>query len=496
MDLQYYRKFESERLPSRDLIWSWVKTINNFGPRLTGSIAQQSCVDFIATEFERIGLVVERDPRRLRRWEAEAWNLRITNSTNQELFISYPYPYSGRTPASGVTGEMVWFGKRPHNFKAATGKIAVVEVHAWRLCPIIRRLVASRKAAYPRDADIQEAERTPLLGGLLSTVSLARAAEAGVLAVIFVWRGCAEEDVKGQYLSFIAPYQDCPALWVGPAVGEVLRKAATRQGAAARLTLQARLDDDVRTETIHAVLPGTDPHETIIVNTHSDGPNVAEENGAAGVLALAHYFASLSQAARRRTMVFVVVTGHFQLPQLGNGGEAMKAWLDRHPDLWDGRRGHRRAVAGLTLEHLGCLEWKEDAAGESYGPTGQLEREIVYATNSTMRAIYRTAIEGRSKVRSLVVIPRNGFFFGEGEPWFINRIPSICLCPVPNYLCAFLRDGGIDRLDPELIHQQIATFAKALLQIDATEARRIGDADRDWTAFIGRLFRAIARISF
>lgn len=480
--------FEPARLPSEERIRSWVETINGFGPRLTGSPAQRRCVDFIAAELERFGLGTKRDVRHLQRWEPERWALTIESGVRQTLRVASPFPYSGRTPSSGVSGELAWFSHPPRRFGRAARKIAVVEIPAKRISPTIVRLLTRRKAAMPADADLTKPERTPLLSGVACVVDLKRAAEAGVLGLVCVWRGCAEDDVEGQYLPFTLPYGDCPALWVGPASGDLLH-AAYQRGDKINLILEARLDEAVQTDTIFAVLPGTDTVETIIVNTHSDGLNAAEENGAAGILALAHYFASLPQEARRRSIVFVVATGHFQLPQLGNGGQATKAWFDRHPELWDGAPGHLRAVAGLTIEHLGCLEWKEDDVGSSYGPTGQLERELVYATNPTMQAIYRAAAHGRSKIRSLVVEPRFGFIIGEAAPFFHTGIPSISLCPVPNYLCAVLRNGGIDRLDSAFMHQQIATFVKALLQIDTISTADIGSVDRYWTDFIGKLVK-------
>jgi hypothetical protein len=487
--------FEPGRLPSAERVWSWLETINGFGPRLTGSRAQQRCVDFIAAEFERIGLTVERDVRHLRRWQPERWSLAVVDGGAEELPVAYPFPYSGRTPPAGVSGALAWFERTPFRFGAAAGKIAVIEVRAAPISPLMLRLLTRRKDALPEDADLADPERTPLVSGLASCINLKRAARAGVLGVVCVWRGCADDDVAGQYLPFTSSYADCPALWVGADAGDRLR-AAYQHGATVNLILEAGLDDAVPTETIYAVLPGTDSSETIIVNSHSDGPNAAEENGAVGILSLAHYFAGLPREARRRTIVFAVVTGHFQLPQLGNGGQATKAWLDQHPELWDGAPGHRRAVAGLTMEHLGCREWKEDEAGLRYGPTGRVERELVYATNPTMQAIYREAVQGRRKLRSLVVEPRNGFFFGEAEPLFDAGIPSISLCPLPNYLCALSANGGIDRLDPELMYEQIGSFARALLRLDATSTAEIGGVVSRWTDAIGRIikFRLVAAI--
>jgi len=482
--------FEPSRLPPDEKVSAWVETISQFGPRLTGNDAHRRCVDFVAVELERTGLTVMRDARYFQRWEPETWTLTITGGVPQKLRVAYPFPYSGRTQSTGVDGRLVWFSGAPNSFRHAAGKIAVVNVQTRRLSPFILRLLTKRIAALPADADLMRTERTPLLSGLTSRVSLRRAGEAGVLGVICVWRGCAEDDVENQYLPFTTPYTNCPALWVGPAAGDLL-EAACKRGDGANLVLEARLDDRVKTETIYAVLPGTDANETIIVNTHSDGPNIAEENGIIGVLALANYFTSLPLAWRQRTIVFVVATGHFQLSQLGNGGQATKAWLDHHPELWDGALGHKRAVAGLTLEHLGCLEWKENDLGDSYGPTGALERELVYATNATMQDVYRAAVKDRTKLRSLVVEPRHGFFLGEAEPLFDSGIPSISLCPLPNYLCVVSKDGGVERLDLDLMYQQITSFVKSLLQIDAIPTASIGNVDRDFTSFIGKFAKSI-----
>jgi hypothetical protein len=93
--------FEQSRLPSRNQVLSWVKTITEFGPRLTGSDAQRRCVDFIATELERTGLNVVRDTRLMQRWEPEKWTLSVTAGRHQKLQVAYPFPYSGRTPPTG-----------------------------------------------------------------------------------------------------------------------------------------------------------------------------------------------------------------------------------------------------------------------------------------------------------------------------------------------------------------------------------------------------------
>jgi hypothetical protein len=90
-----------------------------------------------------------------------------------------------------------------------------------------------------------------------------------------------------------------------------------------------------------------------------------------------------------------------------------------------------------------------------------------------------------------MVEPRNGFFLGEGEPLFDVGIPSISLCPIPNYLCAVLNGLGFERLDHELMYQQITSFTKALLLLDAIPTALIGKARSDLTSFIGRFLKWI-----
>jgi hypothetical protein len=487
-------RFDPALLPSQEAVWSWVEGLNSFGARLTGTEAHQRSLDYIAAELATIGLEARRDTHRFRRWQARRWALSIdTSSGAQSLPVGFYFPYSGATPPTGVTGELIHFDEAPESFESAAGKIAVIDVETPDIGWLLNYMMFTRKTPVPdATADFPRSMSTPLIGGLLksSGIQLRAAAKAGVRGVICVWRGCSESNAMHQYLPFTTPYQGCPALWVGPAAGEKLKQAAAR-GEKATLTLEADIDANTPTDTIYAVLPGSIGSETIIINTHTDGPNACEENGPAGLLALARYAASLPPSARRRTLVFVFATGHFQMPEVGTGGQATAAWLKAHPEWWDGKQGHARAVAGLTLEHLGCTEWKDDEDRRIYRATGQLERELVYTTNATMERIYLGALRGRTKVRSLTLSPRNSVFIGEGAPLYDVGIPTISMCPIPDYLCAAPPDGDISKLDPQFLHQQVASFAKALLQIDATATSAIGGVDPRDTNLGGYLLKFV-----
>ncbi|HLD66804.1 MAG TPA: hypothetical protein VJA19_12225 [Pseudomonas sp.] len=463
-------------LPSRDELWRWIEGLNSFGPRLTGSEAHARSINYLATEFEALGLQVQRDAQRIQRWTARRSSL--TLSDGSPVAVAAEYPYSGMTSARGVKGELHWFDKKPGDFSAARGKIAIVPVERVDLSPLKTIALFKCKSRLPdTGADFQSGETTPLLGPLLAAF-LPQARQAGVLGVICVFEGLSDAQAQQQVLPFTTAYAGCPALWVTAHTGQRLKEAA-QQGLSATLILDAVLED-TQTDTLYAVLPGNNARETIIINTHTDGPNACEENGAAGLLALARH--QSRRAERNRTQVFVMATGHFQIPQVTTEGQATSAWLAHHPELWDGKNGHAKAVAGLTLEHLGCTEWKDDMNAGGPAPTGRLERELVYTTNPVMEQIYLEAVADRSKLRSLTLSPRIGkVFFGEAQPLFAAGIPSISLIPVPDYLCQVLPDGGIERLDPDFAHQQVTSFTRALHQLDALATADIGAVTPTWS---------------
>jgi hypothetical protein len=478
-----------------DRIRAWQERLNDFGPRLTGNAAHRAFLDFLRAELALFGMEVREDRLTFTRWEAKTWALDIVDpdGTVTPLPVTSPYPYSGRTGPEGITGEAVYYRTRPWSWRRARGKIAVVDVRM----PALPRAVLAL-ALRPRDGSLgshgfPSRFRSPLLS-LVRPPDLKAAAEAGVRAVVCVWRGCSQDNAADQYLPFTTPLRDCPALWVGASTGDRLREIA-RRGGRLRLRLEAEIVPDTPTQTLYCVLPGMDDREAVIVNTHTDGPNACEENGAVGLLALARHFAGLPREQRRRTLVFVFVSGHFQLPQLGSGGQATRTWLRTHPELWDGKSGHMKAVAGVTLEHLGAMEWRDDEAGAVHRPTGRPEFEWVSASNVALHGIYAAALAGRTMTRSIVIKPMSDIYFGEGQPMFQAGIPTLSLIALPDYLCAASAAVSA-RLNPELLVEQIETFRKAIEAIDATPAADLLQREAEPGAWLQRLVRLTGMAHF
>jgi len=80
---------------------------------------------------------------------------------------------------------------------------------------------------------------------------------------------------------------------------------------------------------------GENNNESIIINIHTDGVNVIEENGAVCIC------------------------------------------MEGNRELWDGENGHMKAIAGITVVHLGSIVWKDDASGYNT-PTGEISTEYTY----------------------------------------------------------------------------------------------------------------------
>ena len=470
-------KMQDDLLLSQEEILNFQNIINNYGPRLTGNDAHKKYIKFLKTELESYGLEVFEDKYIFEKWEAKHWSLIIKhdNGINEEIPTTFYFPYSGETSKNGVSGELIFCGKGPGNFKNAKGKIAIVEV----VIPTIpSSLIFKKRSSYPSNVKLPFKLTNPVIGSVLRGPDLDKAADEGVLGVICIWKRFSYKNALYQYLPFTDAYKGCPSLWVDGETGERLKELA-KKGRRATLTLEATIEKEAETNTIYTMIHGSNTNETIIVNTHTDGPNACEENGGIALLALAHYFSKIPLTERNRTIVFAFITGHFQLPQFGiNHGQATTRWLKDHPELWNGKESNKNAVAAVTIEHLGCTEWKDDKNHLMYGQTNPVDTELVYAGNKVMNEIYMKALEGRANIRTVTLRPRNNIYFGEGQPLFQANIPTISLVPGPDYLCKTPPDGDIDKLNPDLMNEQIQTFSKVIMEIDSTPSEILGKPQR------------------
>ncbi len=459
------------RLKSKEQVLADMYAMNGFGTRLTGSEGQNAFVAFLKQRAEALGYQTYSDLYSFDRWEAQRSSITIHRIRGDEpVAVSSVWPYSGETGPLGVTGEAVEVFGKHINYLHARGKIALVTVSDLGRIP--SGIAFNQRGAYPGGTNIPAFYKGPVATSFVNVPFLQVAKAAGVKAVICIWKGMSRGMVQGQYLPFIQDYQGIPALWVCEEEGEKLR-AAARNGDKVTLVLEAKKEKNAASESFYCVKRGKNPTEAIIVNTHTDGVNCVEENGPIALLAMMEY---LKDAELERSVIFVFVTGHFRLPAFKqNDIQATSKWLKNHRDLWDGRSGHIKAVAGLAVEHLGCREWK-DVNGE-YRETNPIDIEIVYTGNRVMDAIYYKALEGRTLVRTVTLRGHNILHFGEGQPLMNVGIPQIALVTAPDYLTAAADDHQMSRFSVDLMYEQIQTFLRALFLIDETDAKTLGKPD-------------------
>ncbi len=438
--------FQPKLLPTQQEVWDQQVWMAKLGPKYTGNRAHSTFVDFLATEFGKVGCEVSRDRYTLPRWEARRWEITVTPGSGGGAQFKAPvtsyFPYSGQTPASGVTGDLVFAGTHPtFALDNLQGRIALVDfataTREWSR-------VYKPWSVHPAGESFPSAYR-PARGAVNDITPFAK---AGAAAVILAWTDISDANAADQYTPFSRPPQGIPGLYVGRDTGARL-KALARAGAKATIVLEADTFPDTPTDTILATLPGA-AAETVIVNTHTDGPNATEENGALGILALAKYFSKLPKDARRRTLVFPLTTGHFAGPWV----PSIRGVIEKHRDLI------ARTKAAVTVEHLGCREWLDDQSMR-YKASGKPEWSVAITSDERMGMALARALEG-SRDRAAVVNPVNGGWLGEGSSLSRAGIPTIGYIPQPNYLLAGAADGCIDKLDPALMHSQIEVFAKLL----------------------------------
>jgi hypothetical protein len=441
---------------------SEIRLLQSLGPRLTGSKSHRELVAHVASKLDLLGLAVQHDGYKFPKWDAPRDRDRLKLSVDgNELQISAAFPYSGTTGPGSVVGRLQLVSRALNNWSMAQGAIAVFEVpHSaveWNL--LFRSW----------DDSNHEPFLNPVVSAGLFGPDLKAARDAGVLAVVAVWRGLSAEGAERQYLPFTQPYHDLPAIWVAGDSGEALLSAATL-GKEARLVLDATLTPDCATETVWAVSPGANASETILVVTHSDGTNSVEENGHIALLELAQ---DAVDQPHQRTIVYVYTTGHLRIPSISPDGkqQATSAWLEAHRDLWAGASGHARAVAGLAIEHLGARRLFDEETAKMHEAAGCPEPELLYATTRELRDLLLANWSGAYLTRTEVTAPGPSILFGELEPLYQRQIPGISLVTAPQYLLAE-REG--DFVDIDVMRRQIDSFRRLQRVLDTTPTAKLG----------------------
>ncbi|MNM45650.1 hypothetical protein D3C81_565760 [compost metagenome] len=453
---------KENNLDSEEVMLQNIEIMNSFGSRVTGSEGHNEFINWLKSEITDMGLEIHTNKYIFEQWEEKTSELSIDG---EKIEVSSAYPYSGITDKDGVTGELVYI--KNNDYKPAKGKIAVVEIDNTKKLPL--PLIMNKLDSFPLHTNVVSSDGDVVLSSTLQTPNLNKLKDLGVKAVVLVWKGVSNEKIKDQYLPFTTDYAGIPALFVNETEGEkVINYSNTKS--TATLTLEANTQSDAKTESFYVMLEGKNKDETIIINSHTDGVNVVEENGAIAMLSMLKY---LKDEPLDKNIVFAFVTGHFRLPVFKGSSQATSTWLNDNKELWDGKNGHKKAVSAITVEHLGSLEWKDDENGV-YKPTGNIQSEYTYVNNSIMLEVWKEAIKDRENAKTVFLHGHNKFEFGESQPLFEENIPVIGFIPMPDYLLTNSNNREMDKFDITLMHNQVKSLLKAALILDDLPKEQLG----------------------
>ncbi|HVV74829.1 MAG TPA: hypothetical protein VHC43_02260 [Mycobacteriales bacterium] len=465
----------------------------DFGPRYTGSKSHNAYLDWLHESVERLGgHVLPYDHKPCNLWLARKTGLTVLDGAAAgPVRVASYYPRGGHTARDGVVGPLLYAGSIPTPSLSADvsdAAAAVTAIAAWRnqVAGWLKATIAglgnrASGAVLLIDTDmpppltvgalaaivgafyIQAAPGAALepwkrlwLVGLLPTVDFSKLHNAPA-GIVYIVDGSARA-AAGNYAPFDNGYVGTPALYVDRNEGSRLRNAAAA-APRVRFTVHAARRRTT-SPSIVGILPGDGSTKKVLVlNTHSDGVNFAEENGGLGMIELARYFTGLRRRGRglRHSLALSFVTGHF------NGDPTFpqtQGFVDDHPDLV------KRASAAMTIEHLGCAEWVDDEHG--YHPTGRAEYGVMYCAPG-LHDLARASLRRQPLDQVALARSDGNLYFGVGGALQTAGVPSLSYLTGPNYLVATGPQGDsgcLKQFDAQLQRKQIAWFADVIRRLD------------------------------
>jgi hypothetical protein len=271
-----------------------------FWGRIIGTSSDAESADWLASRFRDAGLSEVRiQPLDLPpQWTPRSWevSVRVSGKT-RTLDSAQPNYGSVPTPDGGLDVEAVYVG---------LGSEA----------DYMGRNVSGKAAFIFTQVGLQLSQ---------DWTELAKRADAKGASAIF------EVDMLPGNMRFqgYPSNTNAPAFTLGSGDGFALRDmmaASPDETVRVRVALDVERVPDLKTSLVWGTLPGASD-ETIYIVAHRDGWFDAAGDNASGVasmIALAEYYATVPQADRRRTMVFIGLDGHHNS---GEGAATGGKWL-------------------------------------------------------------------------------------------------------------------------------------------------------------------------
>lgn len=444
----------------------WCDRLGGFGLRSSGSAAHDAAIDWIEAELRAIpGLAIRDDRFEIARWHAEAGlaqagGLRVAG---QPVPIAGVVPYSCPASRSGALMHL------PPDVAVRDAQVqGRVIVRAFPDQPVpYRALMQGSLFSSPDCAELEAAvyDRPGMADAVIHR-DLIEAGLAGAAGMIVCF-DLPREQVAGYFEPHQGTQYRLPAVFAGAEEKAWLMQAAAESREA---TLDVRaVSDRASTRNLFATLPGQTAERVVLVS-HTDGNTWVQENGAAALLGLAHYFSSLPLAERRRTIEFAFTSTHLHISREGSVRYANG--LDQHFDDGD-------LAFVLAIEHLGARELvpvgNPQGAGRRLAFTGAAE-PLLWAVgpSEAMRRAVVAAVRGRDLARTFVVpglgpavaghVPEYASFGGIGTNFHARLLPTTSLITGPWSLWA--PSFGRDAIDIDLLRRQTLAAGDVVTLLD------------------------------
>ncbi|MBO0840448.1 MAG: hypothetical protein J2O49_06490 [Sciscionella sp.] len=448
---------------SEEQLREWTAKLASAGLRSSGAAAHNLVVDWLAEQLDALpDVTVHERVHHIRGWQplppatgggrdlARAGRLFVRGHGRdwRPIPVIGAVPYSRPTGPNGAAGELTYVpAGQPITADIARGKIVLRDLPTHEL-PLAALLNYHHYLSPDLSTHLSGSYNRAHIGtDTLLAQELITAAHAGAIGMIIAF-DIPRDELAGYFDPHRGEHFRIPAVFVGVDERERLRQFAGSTGSAgnsagnkASVTVLAQADDgdDTPVRTLVATLPGQRA-ERVMIETHTDGVNWVQENGPAGVLALANFFAAQPNAARRRTIDFALTGG--ALHSSRTGAESFAAELDaaESNDTADGD-GYAYVIG---LEQLGARELLPIRRGD--GPGRRLEfsgdNELcAFVTQSPVlaaaatKAVRASGLDRVAVLRSLAPpssnLPPTAWLGGDASAFHQHLIPAIQLTSGP-----------------------------------------------------------------
>ena len=408
---QNLTKAFSNPKPTLEEVYSWHLLKDSYGPTFAGNLSWQKYVELLEKELINNGVKnLTKDFFEYERWHTSnarndhQWTLTVEG---EPIDVASYWAYSGFTGKTGVEGKLLYFNQdTPKDL--IKGKIIVFDVGG--LPDAFKRFSEISKHEYATK-DLHRIQGDDSTGDYWYQVNyvtrfakldeyLKDSGALGAIAILSMSPGRAE----GIYtFPLIRPgIIGVPGLYVDRVSGNELRDAALK-GKYANLKLLANVQNS-KAYFLSGFLPGKhfgeDKDQFILLTTHTDGPNLTQENGGFGIIKIIEQINKIPISERNKTILIMLDPQHF-MP-----GRHSIDWFNLHANL------SSRIVSVLAVEHLGQMEYKD--FGNQFRLSGTTDKTYIYSQdnqNLIDQAIY--SVEKHKIERTYVLCPDRG---GQG-PW-------------------------------------------------------------------------------